>query len=63
MLQRILDTIAALEAADKEIARVQSLHEGLMKNADKMNDELRAEIAALKAQLAAPQVTGEKPCG
>jgi len=27
---------------------VQSLHEGLMKNADKMNDELRAEIAALK---------------
>jgi hypothetical protein len=49
MLQRILDTIAALEAADKEIARVQSLHEGLMKNADKMNDELRAEIAALKA--------------
>ena len=36
-----------------EIARVQSLHEGLMKNADKMNDELRAEIATLKAQVAA----------
>ena len=67
---RMDETIAALEAADQElatarqhamnnsatawelsqeIARVQSLHEGLMKNADKMNDELRAEIAALKA--------------
>ena len=45
----VQETIAAFEAADKEIARVQSLHEGLMKNADKMNDELRAEIAALKA--------------
>ena len=40
---------AEIERMKGEIARVQSLHEGLMKNADKMNDELRAEIAALKA--------------
>jgi len=39
---------AEIERMKGEIARVQSLHEGLMKNADKMNDELRAEIAALK---------------
>ena len=42
---------AEIERMKGEIARVQSLHEGLMKNADKINDELRAEIAALKAQL------------
>jgi len=42
----VIEGVKELEA---EIARVQSLHEGLMKNADKMNDELRAEIAALKA--------------
>ena len=41
--------VAGQKPKDAEIARVQSLHEGLMKNADKMNDELRAEIAALKA--------------
>jgi len=39
---------AEIERMKGEIARVQSLHEGLMKNADKMNDELRAEIAALR---------------
>ena len=51
---------AEIERMKGEIARVQSLHEGLMKNADKMNDELRAEIAALKAQLAAPQAMKEQ---
>ena len=52
-VREIIEDIESLRAQlaekDAEIARIQELHTGLMKNADQMNDELRAEIARLRA--------------
>ena len=50
MLQRILDTIAALEAADKEIA---SLKAQVAREMERWDNQPNPYIAA-------PQVTGEK---
>ena len=47
--QAVMNLLARIDDLRAEVAGVQSLHEGLMKNADKMNDELRAEITALEA--------------